>query len=158
MLFVIGNVPGVLCTIIFALPSLGQVSSLGIRQVPDDNIETPRAFRCTPKPMHENVQLPLAMPNFMGGIKQTLMLSLSMLVIASMSSVDRLVEMVLQGIARLDMVLATVGGACLVLLHIFLDRLTQAMFECSYINNTLLCHQTDLVGFFARDYHNMETR
>jgi glycine betaine/proline transport system permease protein len=73
------------------------------------------------------VQLPLAMPSIMAGINQALMLSLSMVVIASMIAVGGLGQMVLRGIGRLDMGLATVGGLGIVLLAISLDRLTQAM-------------------------------
>ena len=73
------------------------------------------------------MQLPLAMPTIMAGINQALMLSLSMVVIASMIAVGGLGQMVLRGIGRLDMGLATVGGLGIVLLAITLDRLTQAM-------------------------------
>lgn len=133
MLFGIGNVPGVLVTIIFALPPLVRLTNLGIRQVPGDKIEAARAFGCTPGQMLRRVQLPLATPTIMAGLNQTLMLSLSMVVIASMISVGGLGQMVLRGIGRLDMGLATVGGMGLVLLAIFLDRLTQAMGERSAV-------------------------
>ncbi len=81
------------------------------------------------------IQLPLAAPTIMAGLNQALMLSLSMVVIASMISVGGLGLMVLRGIGRLDMGLATVGGVGLVLLAIFLDRLTQALGERS--NNAI---------------------
>lgn len=158
MLFGIGNVPGVLVTIIFALPPLVRLTNLGIRQVPEDKIEAARAFGCTPKQMLLKVQLPLAMPTIMAGVNQTLMLSLSMVVIASMISVGGLGQMVLRGIGRLDMGLATVGGAGLVLLAIFLDRLTQAMGERSDTSNTLHWYETGPVGFFVRGYRSMQTR
>jgi glycine betaine/proline transport system permease protein len=74
------------------------------------------------------VQLPLAMPTIMAGVNQTLMLALSMVVIASMIAVGGLGQMVLRGIGRLDMGLASIGGGLgIVLLAIVLDRLTQAM-------------------------------
>ncbi|WP_300650561.1 proline/glycine betaine ABC transporter permease, partial [Pseudomonas sp.] len=110
MLFGIGNVPGVLVTIVFAVPPLVRLTNLGIRQVPEDKIEAARAFGCTPWQMLKRVQLPLAAPTIMAGVNQTLMLSLSMVVIASMISVGGLGQMVLRGIGRLDMGLATVGG------------------------------------------------
>ncbi|MFC6340116.1 glycine betaine/L-proline ABC transporter permease ProW [Pseudomonas sp. CCM 7891] len=131
MLFGIGNVPGVLVTIIFSVAPLVRLTNLGIRQVPEDKIEAARAFGCTPRQMLMRVQLPLAAPTIMAGLNQALMLSLSMVVIASMISVGGLGLMVLRGIGRLDMGLATVGGVGLVLLAIFLDRLTQAMGERS---------------------------
>lgn len=150
MLFGIGDVPGVLVTIIFAVPPLVRLTNLGIRQVPADKVEAGRAFGCTSRQMLFKVQLPLAMPTIMAGVNQTLMLSLSMVVIASMISVGGLGQMVLRGIGRLDMGLATVGGAGLVLLAIFLDRLTQAMGERSNADNTLHWYETGPVGLIVK--------
>ena len=127
MLFGIGNVPGVIVTIVFALPPLVRLTNLGIRQVRPDLIEAGRAYGASPLQMLLKVQLPLAMPSVMAGINQSLMLSLSMVVIASMIAVGGLGQMVLRGIGRLDMGLATVGGLGIVLLAITLDRFTQAM-------------------------------
>ena len=127
MLFGIGNVPGVIVTIVFALPPLVRLTNLGIRQVRPDLIEAARAYGASPLQMLLKVQLPLAMPSVMAGINQALMLSLSMVVIASMIAVGGLGQMVLRGIGRLDMGLATVGGLGIVLLAITLDRFTQAM-------------------------------
>ncbi len=127
MLFGIGNVPGVVVTIVFALPPLIRLTNLGIRQVREDLIEASRAFGASPWQLLTKVQLPLAMPTIMAGINQTLMLALSMVVIASMIAVGGLGQMVLRGIGRLDMGLATVGGLGIVILAIMLDRITQAM-------------------------------
>lgn len=127
MLFGIGNVPGVIVTIIFALPPLIRLTNLGIRQVPEDLIEASRSFGANEKQMLFRVQLPVAMPTIMAGINQTLMLALSMVVIASMIAVGGLGQMVLRGIGRLDVGLAAVGGLGIVLLAVVLDRLTQAM-------------------------------
>ena len=127
MLFGIGNVPGVIVTIIFALPPLIRLTNLGIRQVRPDLIEAARAYGASPLQLLTKVQLPLAMPSIMAGINQTLMLSLSMVVIASMIAVGGLGQMVLRGIGRLDMGLATVGGLGIVLLAITLDRITQSI-------------------------------
>ena len=127
MLFGIGNVPGVIVTIVFALPPLVRLTNLGIRQVRPDLVEAARAYGASPWQLLTKVQLPLAMPSIMAGINQSLMLSLSMVVIASMIAVGGLGLMVLRGIGRLDMGLATVGGLGIVLLAITLDRLTQAM-------------------------------
>ncbi len=126
MLFGIGNVPGVVVTIIFALPPLIRLTNLGIRQVPADLVEAAQAFGASPRQLLYKVQIPLAMPNIMAGVNQTLMLALSMVVIASMIAVGGLGQMVLRGIGRLDMGLATVGGVGIVLLAIILDRLTQS--------------------------------
>ncbi|UCE32039.1 MAG: glycine betaine/L-proline ABC transporter permease ProW [Burkholderiales bacterium] len=127
MLFGIGNVPGVVVTIIFALPPLIRLTNLGIRQVPEDLVEAARSFGASPRQLLFKVQLPLAMPTIMAGVNQTLMLALSMVVIASMIAVGGLGQMVLRGIGRLDMGLATVGGIGIVILAIILDRMTQAV-------------------------------
>jgi len=127
MLFGIGNVPGVVVTIVFALPPLVRLTNLGLRQVRPDLIEASRAYGASPLQMLVKVQLPLAMPSILAGINQALMLSLSMVVIASMIAVGGLGQMVLRGIGRLDMGLATVGGLGIVLLAITLDRITQAL-------------------------------
>ncbi|MDR3433132.1 MAG: glycine betaine/L-proline ABC transporter permease ProW [Rouxiella aceris] len=127
MLFGIGNVPGVVVTIIFALPPVVRLTILGIKQVPEDLIEAAESFGSSPSQLLFKVQLPLAMPTIMAGINQTLMLALSMVVIASMIAVGGLGQMVLRGIGRLDMGLASIGGVGIVILAIILDRLTQAL-------------------------------
>lgn len=127
MLFGIGNVPGVVVTIIFALPPLIRLTNLGIRQVPRDVIEASHAFGASPNQLLWKVQIPLAMRTIMAGLNQTLMLALSMVVIASMIAVGGLGQMVLRGIGRLDMGLAAVGGLGIVLLAIVIDRFTQAL-------------------------------
>lgn len=127
MLFGIGNVPGVVVTIIFALPPIVRLTILGIQQVPEELIEAGHAFGASPKQMLYRIQLPLAMPTIMAGVNQTLMLSLSMVVIASMIAVGGLGQMVLRGIGRLDMGLAAVGGLGIVILAILLDRITQTI-------------------------------
>ncbi len=127
MLFGIGNVPGVIVTTIFALPPLVRLTLLGIKQVPADLIEAAEAFGASPQQLLFKVQLPLATPTIMAGINQTLMLALSMVVIASMIAVGGLGQMVLRGIGRLDMGLASVGGVAIVILAIILDRLTQSL-------------------------------
>lgn len=127
MLFGIGNVPGIVVTIIFALPPIVRLTILGIQQVPEELIEAGHAFGASPKQMLYRIQLPLAMPTIMAGVNQTLMLSLSMVVIASMIAVGGLGQMVLRGIGRLDMGLAAVGGLGIVILAILLDRITQTI-------------------------------
>ena len=119
--------PGVIVTIVFALPPLVRLTNLGIRQVRPDLIEAAHAYGASPMQMLLKVQLPLALPSIMAGINQALMLSLSMVVIASMIAVGGLGQMVLRGIGRLDMGLAAVGGLGIVLLAITLDRITQGM-------------------------------
>ncbi|CAM3827372.1 glycine betaine/L-proline ABC transporter permease ProW [Vibrio aquimaris] len=127
MLFGIGNVPGVVVTIIFALPPVIRLTILGIQQVPEELIEAGHSFGASKKQMLYRIQLPLALPTIMAGVNQTLMLSLSMVVIASMIAVGGLGQMVLRGIGRLDMGLAAVGGLGIVILAILLDRITQEL-------------------------------
>lgn len=148
MLFGIGNAPGVIVTIIFALPPLVRLTNLGIRQVRPDLIEAARAYGASPWQLLSRVQMPLAMPSIMAGINQSLMLSLSMVVIASMIAVGGLGQMVLRGIGRLDMGLATVGGLGIVLLAIMLDRLTQAMGQPR--RGVRHWYQSGPVGFILR--------
>jgi glycine betaine/proline transport system permease protein len=127
MLFGIGNVPGVIVTIIFAIPPVIRLTNLGIRQVPADVVEALLSFGATRRQLLYKAEIPLALPTIMAGINQTLMMSLSMVVIASMIAVGGLGQMVLRGMGRLDMGTATVGGIGIVLLAIILDRLTQAL-------------------------------
>lgn len=127
MLFGIGNVPGVVVTIIFALPPVVRLTILGIQQVPEELIEAGHSFGASKKQMLYRIQLPLALPTIMAGVNQTLMLSLSMVVITSMIAVGGLGQMVLRGIGRLDMGLAAVGGLGIVILAILLDRITQVL-------------------------------
>jgi glycine betaine/proline transport system permease protein len=127
MLFGIGNVPGVIVTVIFAVAPVIRLTYLGIRQVPEEVTEAMRAFGATDRQLLWKAQLPLALPTIMAGVNQTLMMSLSMVVIGSMIAVGGLGQMVLRGIGRLDIGLATVGGLGIVALAIVLDRLTQAL-------------------------------
>ena len=92
-------------------------------------VEATLAFGARPGQLLLKVQLPLAMRTIMAGVNQTLMMSLSMVVVASMIAVGGLGQMVLRGIGRLDMGLATVGGLGIVILAIVLDRITQAVGE-----------------------------
>jgi glycine betaine/proline transport system permease protein len=150
MLFGIGNVPGVVVTIVFALPPLVRLTTLGIQQVPADLVEAARSFGASRWQLLFKVQLPLAMPTIMAGVNQTLMLALSMVVIASMIAVGGLGQMVLRGIGRLDMGLATVGGLGIVLLAIVLDRMTQAMGQEARAKPTRHWYETGPVGLMRR--------
>ncbi len=127
MLMGIGNVPGVAVTVIFALPPLVRLTDLGIRQVPPSIVEAAQAMGASPSQILIDVELPLALHTIMAGVNQTLMMALSMVVVASMISVEGLGLLVLRGIGRLDMGLAAVGGIGIVVLAMVLDRLTQAI-------------------------------
>jgi glycine betaine/proline transport system permease protein len=123
--FGLGKVPGAIATVVFAMPPAVRLTNLGIRQVDEENIEAGLAFGCTPRQLLTKVQMPLAMPTIMQGVNQTIMLSLSMVVIASMIGAGGLGNVVLTGIQRLNVGLGFEGGLGVVLIAILLDRLTQ---------------------------------
>lgn len=152
MLFGIGNVPGVVVTIIFALPPIVRLTILGIKQVPADLIEASESFGASPRQLLFKVQLPLAMPTIMAGVNQTLMLALSMVVIASMIAVGGLGQMVLRGIGRLDMGLASIGGVGIVILAIILDRLTQSFGRDSRSRGSRHWYASGPLGLLTRPF------
>jgi glycine betaine/proline transport system permease protein len=129
MLFGIGTVAGVLATIVFSLPPIIRLTNLGIRGVQEEAVEAAIAFGSTPREILFKVQLPLAMPTIMAGLNQTIMLSLSMVVIAALIGAGGLGRPVFQGLNSLNVGLATIGGLGIVLLAIILDRITQAFGE-----------------------------
>ncbi|WP_091640370.1 ABC transporter permease [Aquisalimonas asiatica] len=124
--FGLGQVPGAIATVVFAMPPAVRLTNLGIRQVSAENVEAGQAFGCTDRQLLFKVQLPLALPNIMAGINQTIMLSLSMVVIASMIGAGGLGNTVLTGIQRLNVGLGFEGGLGVVILAILLDRITQS--------------------------------
>ena len=125
LFFGLGTVPGAFATIIFAMPPVVRLTSLGIKQVPEDIVEASKAFGATPRQLLIKVQLPLAMPTILAGVNQTIMMALSMVVIASMIGAKGLGEIVLQGISQLRIGLGFESGLAVVLLAIILDRITQ---------------------------------
>jgi glycine betaine/proline transport system permease protein len=127
MLFGVGIVPGVIATIIFSMPPIIRLTSLGIRQVSGELVEAGLAFGATPRQILFEIQIPLALRAILAGLNQTLMLSLSMVVIAALIGAEGLGLIVFQGIGRLDVGLAALGGIGIVLIAIVLDRLTQAV-------------------------------
>ncbi|MGA1833646.1 ABC transporter permease [Rhizobium wenxiniae] len=127
MFFGLGAVPGAIATVIFAMPPVVRLTNLGIRQVHAEFIEAGNAFGCTSTQLLFKVQLPNAMPSIMAGINQTIMLSLSMVVIASMIGAGGIGNTVLTGIQRLDVGTGFEGGLAVVILAVILDRLTQSL-------------------------------
>lgn len=124
--FGLGLVPGVLSTVIFALPPLIRLTTLGIRQVPHELVEASNSFGATWWQMLVKVQLPSALPSIMAGVNQSIMLGLSMVVISAMIGAGGLGNVVLQGITQLDVGKGFVGGLAVVILAIILDRITQS--------------------------------
>jgi glycine betaine/proline transport system permease protein len=127
MLFGIGNVPAVLATIIVALPPMVRLTNLGIRQVQEELVEAGYAFGLTGRQVLLEIQIPLALPTIMAGLNQSLMLSLSMTVVAAMIGAGGLGLSVYEGINRLDVGLAGIAGLAIVLVAISFDRITQAL-------------------------------
>lgn len=125
MLFGLGRVPGVLSTVIFAMPPVVRLTSLGIRQVNKEQVEAGITFGCTPMQVLFKVQIPGALPSIMAGINQTIMMALSMVIIASMVGAGGLGNDVLASIQRLDIGLGFESGLAVVLLAIILDRITE---------------------------------
>jgi len=124
--FGLGLVPGVISTVIFALPPLIRLTTLGIRQVPHELVEASNSFGATWWQMLIKVQLPSALPSIMAGVNQSIMLGLSMVVISAMIGAGGLGNVVLQGITQLDVGKGFVGGLAVVILAIILDRITQS--------------------------------
>ena len=127
MLFSVGNVAGVLATIVFALPPIIRLTSLGIRQVHPELVEAAQAFGATRWQVLTRVQVPLAMPTILAGLNQTIMMALSMVVIAALIGAGGLGSPVILGLNTLDIGRAVIGGLGIVLMAIVLDRITQSM-------------------------------
>jgi glycine betaine/proline transport system permease protein len=154
MLFGIGNVSGVIVTIIYALAPVVRLTNLGIRQVRADLVEASFAFGGSPNQTLFKVQLPLALPTIMAGVNQTIMMSLAMSVVASMISVTGLGQMVLRGIGRLDMAVATIGGLGIVLIAIVVDRISQGFGLTRRDRNRRNWYETGPVGAVRKLMHH----
>jgi glycine betaine/proline transport system substrate-binding protein len=126
MLFGLGKVPAILATVIYALPPMIRLTALGIEQVPTEVTEAATAFGVTPAQLLLTVELPLARPSIMAGVNQTIMLALSMVVVASMIGARGLGEQVLNGIQTLDVGQGLEAGIGIVILAVVLDRITQS--------------------------------
>ena len=127
MLFSIGTVAGVIATIIFSMPPIIRLTNLGIRQVHPELIEATYSFGATQRQVLWKVQIPLALTTIMAGLNQTIMLSLSMVVIASLIGAGGLGVPVFEGLNSLQVGLAGIGGLGIVLMAMVLDRITQAL-------------------------------
>jgi len=126
MLLGIGKVPGLIAIVIYALPPVVRFTNLGIRLVDADLLEAAEAFGTPPLLKLFRVQMPLALPTIMGGINQTVMMALAMVVIASMIGVQGLGQPVLKAITNQYFTLGIFNGLAIVGLAIIIDRVTQA--------------------------------
>ena len=125
-LFHVGRVPGVIAALIYALPPCIRLTDLGIRQVPADRVEAAVAFRATDGQLLRKVQLPLAKPSIMLGVNQTIMMVLSVVIIAGLVGGEGLGYQVINGLSH-DFGTGLIAGLCILLLAIVIDRITQAM-------------------------------
>ena len=124
--FGVGVVPGVVATILFAIPPGVRLTELGIRQVDREVVEAAQAFGARPGQVLREVQFPLALPSILAGINQVIMLALSMVVTAGLLGAAGLGAVVVRAVTQLDVASGFEGGLAVVLLAIFLDRLTGA--------------------------------
>jgi glycine betaine/proline transport system permease protein len=125
MLFGIGITPGVIAIIIFSIAPVIRLTNLGLRQVEKRFVQAAKALGCKNWMILYKIELPLALKTIMAGVNQTLMLSLSMAVIAALIGAGGLGLTVYVGLGRLDIGQAFVGGIGIVLIAIIFDRISQ---------------------------------
>ncbi|MGX1977229.1 ABC transporter permease subunit, partial [Streptomyces kronopolitis] len=127
LFFGLGAVPGIVSTIVFSMPPAVRMTELGIRQVDGELVEAADAFGTHPRRTLFRVQLPLALPTIMAGINQVIMLALSMVVIAGMVGGAGLGGTVYLSLSSVDVKLGAEGGLAVVILAVYLDRMTSAL-------------------------------
>ncbi len=123
ILFGLGMVPGLIATVIFAIPAPIRLTRLGIVSTPDALTEAAVAFGATPGQVLRKVELPFAMPQIMAGLTQTIMLSLSMVVIAALVGANGLGVPVVRALNTVNIARGFEAGLCIVILAIILDRI-----------------------------------
>ena len=123
----LGAGPALVATVIFAAPPAVRLTLLGIQQVPKNTVEAAQAFGATTWQTLRKVELPQALPTIMAGVNQVIMLALSMVVIAALVGAGGLGETVVRGLSQLDVGRAFVGGVGIVVIAIYLDRVTRPL-------------------------------
>jgi glycine betaine/proline transport system permease protein len=126
VIFGIGKVPGLIAVVIYAVPPMIRLTNLGIRLVDNEVLEAADAFGSSHRQKLFNVQIPLALPTIMAGINQTIMMSLAMVVVASMVGVGGLGKNTLQAINNQFFTVGFLNGFALVAIAIIFDRTSQA--------------------------------
>ncbi|MGF3024954.1 ABC transporter permease [Methylobacterium aquaticum] len=129
MLFGVGTVPGEVAVVTAAVPPLIRFTNLGIRMVDREIVEAGLAFGADKRQLLFEIQLPLAVPTILGGLNQTVLTAMVLSVVVAMIGAEGLGLVVLQGLGRLDVGRAAVGGIAIVLLAMMLDRITQTLAE-----------------------------
>lgn len=123
--FGIGVVPGIMATVIFAMPPMVRLTSLGIQHVPESTKEAALAFGANPRQLLTKVELPLAMPSIMAGVNQVVMMSLSMVVVAALIGAGGMGFLVTDALARTDIGKGILAGLGIALLAMMIDRVVQ---------------------------------
>ncbi|WP_439617326.1 ABC transporter permease [Shinella sp.] len=154
MLFGVGTVPGEVAVIVTAVPPLIRFTNIGIRQVDKEIVEAGHAFGADSRQLLWEIQLPLAIPTILGGLNQTVLTAMVMSVVIAMIGAEGLGLVVMQGLGRLDVGHAAIGGIAIVLLAMILDRVTQGMASRSGRPNRAAAK----AGFWARLFfpHKLE--
>ena len=137
VIFLTGPVPGIVATVIFALAPGVRFTELGIRQVDPEVVEAGHAFGSTPGRILRQIQLPLALPTIMAGVNLVIMLALSLVVIAGMVGADGLGSDVVAALQRVNVALGFEAGLSVVVLAMFLDRVTAALGTRSPVSRAL---------------------
>ena len=127
VLFGIGQVPGAIATIIFALPPGVRFTELGIRGVDTETVEAGAAFGASPHHILWRIQMPLAMPTVMAGVNQVIMLALSMVVLSGMVGAGGLGGDVVAALSQVDIGLGMEAGLAVVIVAVYLDRITNGL-------------------------------
>ncbi|MDN5636272.1 MAG: proline/glycine betaine ABC transporter permease [Brevibacterium sp.] len=127
LFFSLGYAPALFATVIFSLPPGVRMTELGIRQVDPETVEAGESFGATPWQILRGIQLPLAVPTIMAGVNQVIMLALSMAVIAGMVGAEGLGKEVTDAVSTQDLAQGIEAGLSVVILAVFLDRLTAAL-------------------------------
>ncbi|WP_265521832.1 ABC transporter permease [Oerskovia flava] len=136
-IFLTGAVPGIVATVVFALAPGVRFTELGIRQVDKEVVEAGHAFGSTPGRILRQIQLPLAMPTIMAGVNQVIMLSLSMVVISGLVGAGGLGGDVVAALQRINISLGFEAGLSVVILAMYLDRVTSALSSRSPVAKAL---------------------
>jgi len=124
-----GKPPGVLATLIFAMPPVIRLTALGMRGVPESTKEAAVAFGCSKWQLLRNVELPLALPSIMTGVNQTILMSLSMVVIASLIGAEGLGALILEALQYAAKGQGLLGGLAILLCAMVIDRIAQGMYR-----------------------------